>query len=243
MDIGVPFRMLGEVDVAALAAHVEALPEAAWTANAFRQEVLADGVHSVTKAILFRHEWDRWRNPWRMVEISELIEKWAKSTGRDPRPFMPIATEETDIGPVYTFPEWNSFASVVQPVVDRILAVLAYSHPVVTRLALVRLEPGGHILPHIDGQPMAYKAHRIHVPLSNSEGVEYKVDGKKFKMRKGRFYDFNNRKRHSVRNVSRRPRINLFVDVYPSPGVHVPPPFGYYSAGALSALPPAPGMG
>ena len=234
MDIGVPFKMLGEIDVIDLIAHADGLSEDAWDANAFRQEILADGVHSVTKAILFRHEWDRWRNPWRMVEISELIEKWAGGTGRDPAPFMPIDKEETDIGPIYTFREWPAHAAAIQPVVEQVLAKLNYPHPVVTRLALVRLEPGGVIAPHIDGQPMAYKAHRIHIPLSNAEGVEYKVDGKKFKMRKGRFYDFNNRKRHSVRNRSARPRINLFVDIYPASGVHVPPPFGYYSSGALA---------
>ena len=71
------------------------------------------------------------------------------------------------------------------------------------------------------------------MPLSNAEGVVYKVDGKKFKMHKGVAYDFNNRKRHSVRNMTSRPRVNLFVDVYPTSGVHVPPPYGYYSAGAL----------
>lgn len=234
MDIQVPFKLLGEVDVAALAAFVDQLPEEAWTANKFRQEVLADGVHSVTNAILFRHEWDRWRNPWRMVEISELIEKWASDTGRDPAPFMPVAKEETDIGPVYTFPEWPQFEPVIQPVVDQVLKIMKYEHSVVTRLALVRLEAGGHIAPHIDGQPMAMKAHRLHIPLSNAEGVEYKVDGKKFKMRKGRMYDFNNRKRHSVRNLTKRPRVNLFVDVYPASGIHVPPPFGYYSSTALS---------
>ncbi|MEZ5669014.1 MAG: aspartyl/asparaginyl beta-hydroxylase domain-containing protein [Alphaproteobacteria bacterium] len=231
-----PFKMLGEVDVSGLIAHVETLSEAQWEANAFRQEVLADGVHAVTKAILMRHEWDRWRNPWRMVEISELIEKWAKQTGRDPRPFMPIDKQETDVGPIYTFPDWPAHEAAIQPVIDQVLALLKYPHPVVTRIALVRLEPGAVIAPHIDGQPMAEKAHRIHVPLSNAEGVEYKVDGKKFKMRKGRAYDFNNRKRHSVRNLSKRPRVNMFVDVYPASGLHVPPPFGYYATDAIASV-------
>lgn len=233
MDIGAPFKLLGEVDIEPLIAHVERLPTQAWGANAFREEMLADGAHAVTRTILLRHEWDRWVNPWGMVEISELIEKWATRSGRDPAPFMPVAKDETDIGPVYTFAEWQDHAAVIQPVVDQILSILGYRRPVVTRLALVNLGPGGRIAPHVDGQPMAQRAHRIHVPLSNAEGVVYKVDGKKFRMRKGFAYDFNNRKRHSVRNESKRGRVNLFVDVYPASGVHVPPPFGYYSAGGL----------
>jgi len=234
MDIGVPFKTLGKVEVGPLVEHVRALPAEAWAANPFRQEVLADSAHSATRTILMRHEWDRYSNPWGKVEINELVEQWAARTGRDPAPFQPIDKEETDVGPVYTFADWRVHGPAIQPVIDQILAILGYPRPVVTRLALVSLAGGGRIAPHVDGQPMAHRAHRVHVPLSNSEGVTYKVDGRKFRMHKGFAYDFNNRRRHSVRNVTARPRVNLFVDIYPASGVHVPPPFGYYSAGALN---------
>ena len=96
-----------------------------------------------------------------------------------------------------------------------------------TRLALVFLAPGGYIKPHDDGQHMAHKAHRLHVPLTASPGVEYKIGGKKFHMKFGRVYDFNNRWRHSVRHKGKRPRINLFIDYYPNPGPYIPPPYGH----------------
>ncbi|MHA1567035.1 MAG: hypothetical protein ACTSX7_17120, partial [Alphaproteobacteria bacterium] len=64
MDIGVPYRDLGSIDVRSAAAFIEALPDKEWTQNPFRQEVLADSAHSVTRAILFKHEWRRWENHW-----------------------------------------------------------------------------------------------------------------------------------------------------------------------------------
>ena len=69
--------------------------------------------------------------------------------------------------------------------------------------------------------------YRLHVPLTSSPRVEYKVGHKKFHMKIGRVYDFNNRWRHSVRHKGKRPRINLFIDYYPNPGLYVPPPYGH----------------
>ena len=72
---------------------------------------------------------------------------------------------------------------------------------------------------------MAAKAHRIHVSLSNTPSVTYKIGGRKFTMRMGRAYDFNNRLRHSVRNTGRQARVNLFIDYYANPGLVIRNPF------------------
>ncbi len=45
-------------------------------------------------------------------------------------------------------------------------------------------------------------------------------------MQVGYAYDFNNRKRHSVRNKARRPRVNILIDYLPDPKVAVAQPFG-----------------
>ena len=66
---------------------------------------------------------------------------------------------------------------------------------------------------------MAAKAHRIHVSLTVTPSVVYKIGGKKYSMRVGRAYDFNNRLRHSVRNTGRQPRVNIFIDYYANPGL------------------------
>ena len=101
----------------------------------------------------------------------------------------------------------------------KILGYLDQPGGVITRLALVRLRAGAKIDSHIDNHAMAAKAHRIHVSLSDTPSVTYKIDGRKFTMRYGRAYDFNNRVRHSVRNTGRRHRVNIFIDYYANPGL------------------------
>jgi hypothetical protein len=228
MDIGEPYKDLGPIDVTAASDHVRAIPEASWTQNTFRQDVLADHVHSATRAIIFRHEWARWDNPWRVNTIEELIQKWAVAKGIDATRYMPVEKQETDAGPIYTFREWLDHRGALQPVMDEAIDYLRTERGIVTRLALVWLQPGAVIAPHRDGQDMATLAHRLHVPLITPPGVEYKVGGKKFAMRTGRVYDFNNRLRHSVRHRGRSPRVNMFIDYYPNPAAYVPPPYGHH---------------
>src|SRR5574337_822994 len=118
MDIGVPYRDLGAVDIRAAAAFVSAFPDDVWTRNTFRQDVLADKVHAATQTIILRHEWIRDENPWGAHELGDLVRDWAKPKGLDPDPFLPIRKEETAMGPIYTFREWEDYRSVLESVID-----------------------------------------------------------------------------------------------------------------------------
>jgi hypothetical protein len=225
MDIGVPLRDLGPVDVSAIAAVVRTLTEADWTANTFRQDALAASVHSVTDNILMKTEWHPSATSTGIGHFEDLVHVWAKERGLDPKQYLPIAREETDVWPVYTMPDWLRYKAAVQPIIDQVLGYLNQPGGVITRLALVRLRGGSQIAPHIDQHAMAAKAHRIHVSLSESPSVIYKIGGRKFTMRSGRAYDFNNRLRHSVRNNGRQPRVNIFIDYYANPGLVIRNPF------------------
>ena len=219
MDIGVPLRDLGKVEVGPLIKVMEALTEEDWTGNTFRQDAVAATAHSATDNIMMKTEWHPSASTSGLQHFEDLISVWATQTGRDPAPYLPIAREDTDIWPVYTMPEWLRFKEVLEPVVDQALAPLRRPRGVVTRLALVRLRGGATIAPHVDAHAMAAKAHRIHVALSSTPSVEYKIDGRKFTMALGHAYDFNNRVRHSVKNKGRGHRMNLFIDYYPEPGM------------------------
>jgi hypothetical protein len=216
MDIGVPYRDMGKVDITALADFVANLPPEAWTQNTFRQDVLASKFHSTTRAITLRHEWHEFAEPWKVRYLTDLVSRWCRETNRNPDEVMPKIVAETDVGPVYEFPQYNDFAAVLEPVIDQIMKLIGTSITgVITRLALVEMQPGRKIEPHIDGQRMAALAHRFHLPLINTRGVVYKVSGKKFDMKLGHLYDFNNSVTHSVKHEGKLPRVNLFFDYYP----------------------------
>jgi hypothetical protein len=225
MDIGVPLRDLGPVDVSGIAEIVKGLSEADWTANTFRQDALASKVHSATDNIMMKTEWHPSATSTGIGHFEDLVHVWAKERGLDPKNYLPIARENTDVWPVYTMPDWLKYKDVLQPVIDQVLAYLKRPGGIITRLALVRLRGGANIAPHIDQHAMAAKAHRVHVSLSESPSVVYKIDGRKFTMRYGRAYDFNNRVRHSVRNSGRQHRVNIFIDYYANPGLVIANPF------------------
>lgn len=219
MDIGVPLRTLGPVEIGPLAAFVASLTEDDWTRNNFRRDALADAVHGVTDNIVLKTEWHPSASTTGIGTFEDLVWVWASERGLDPHRFLPTAREDTDLWPVFTMPDLARFEAVLMPVVEQALRPIRTPRGVITRLALVRLPAGAVIAPHVDAHAMAERAHRIHVPLSATPSVEYKIDGRKFEMKPGWAYDFNNRKRHSVRNKGRRHRVNLFVDYYPNPGI------------------------
>lgn len=219
MDIGVPLRDLGPIDVTALLKRVQTLTEADWTGNTFRQDAVAGGPHAVTDNIMIKTEWHPSASTSGVHHFEDLVYVWAKTKGLDPEPLLPVAREDTDVWPVFTMPEWLLYKDVLAPVIEQAIAPLKTPRGVITRLALVRLRGGAQIAPHVDAHAMAARAHRIHVSLSSTPTVEYKIDGRKFTMAMGRAYDFNNRVRHSVRNKGKNNRINLFVDYYPNPSV------------------------
>lgn len=224
MDIGSPYRDLGPVDADALIALVGSLPDEAWTRNTFRRDALAGGEHGAADAIVFRHEWDRDGNSLRLPYLEQLVLRWAAAKGLDPAPFMPIGAQVTDMGRVYTFPDILAFREALEPVVRQVKERLGCPGGIVTRLALVSLPAGARVRPHVDGQALAIRAHRVHVALTESPEVSYTVGARSFAMRRGHAYDLNNRRRHAVENRGEQARVNLFVDVLPDPAFVRPVP-------------------
>ncbi len=84
MDIGVPLRDLGAVDVSRLIEMVGALTEEDWTANTFRRDALAASAHAVTDNILLKTEWHASASTTGIQHFEDLVYVWAKERGLDP---------------------------------------------------------------------------------------------------------------------------------------------------------------
>ena len=78
---------------------------------------------------------------------------------------------------------------------------------------LMRLQPGGEILPHRDkGLSLKYGQARLHVPIASSEQVAFFVDGEQLPMVAGELWYMNADKEHWVKNNSNSDRIHLIID-------------------------------
>lgn len=231
MDIGVPYRKLGPVDIGPALELLASLTDKDWETNRIRQELLTASPHrNTTRSIILKYNWLPYQRPWGMRTMRELVEAWCRQENVPSDGLIPDIEHETDQGHVNVFPQWKTMGPVIGPLVDRATGYLDAPRGIATRIAIVEMVPQGKIAPHVDGQAHAAAAHRLHIPLISPPGVEYKIDGKKFRMEVGQAYDFNNRKQHSVRNKSPRPRINILIDFLPNPGAPIqtalPPRFG-----------------
>jgi hypothetical protein len=231
MDIGVPYRKLGPVDVGPALDLLASLTDEDWETNRIRQDLLTASPHrNTTRSIILKYNWLPYQRPWGMRTMRELVEAWCRQENVPSDNLIPELEHETDQGHVNVFPQWKTMGPVIAPLVDQATAYLNAPRGIATRIAIVEMVPNGKIAPHVDGQAHAAAAHRLHIPLISPPGVEYKIDGKKFRMEVGQAYDFNNRKQHGVRNKSPRPRVNILVDFLPNPGppmpTALPPRFG-----------------
>ena len=217
MDIGAPYRFLGQADTSALAQRVSALTVDDWEVRPVRRASLAGTPHNAARSIVMKHEWTPAASRRGFTTLKESLAHWCEKKGRSPEDMYPLSEQENDATTVYTFRDWSDWEADVQPVIDKVIAALpGAENPVLIRALLVGLEGKGVVPYHVDGQELASRTHRIHVCLSNSPGCIYKVDGHHFTMVPGGIYDFNNKVKHGVENRDETPRLNLMLEVLPN---------------------------
>lgn len=225
MDIGVAYTELARVDVIGLQAALLALDDADWDARPVRRASLAgEDAHCAADSIVLRHEWIPAYSKRGFPTLQASLLDWARRNGRDGRPLLPFMEERNSETMVYTFPDWLHWQARVLPVIARVLAPIGRPGGVLTRALFVRLPAGAVIAPHVDGQAMATRAHRIHVCISDSPECFYTIGEERFAMTPGVAYDFNNRWRHGVENLGDSPRINLMLEYLPDPEWVFPAP-------------------
>ena len=83
------------------------------------------------------------------------------------------------------------------------------------RIMIVKLLPGGRVIPHIDTGMYFQRYHRFHVPITTNSQVLFigPSDTKPIHMPNGILCQLMNRQLHGVENNSNDDRIHIIVDI------------------------------
>ncbi|HSR71527.1 MAG TPA: aspartyl/asparaginyl beta-hydroxylase domain-containing protein [Kiloniellales bacterium] len=269
MDIGVPYRLLGRVDVGPLAERLNALAEEDWIHTEFNRQAIAGRSHGIARAIYLRKEWHPGMHKYVSTDMWDVVKHWSRKWGGDPARVMPFMREDYGGLQVYTFPQMLEWHELVSPILEAALAGLrkagmrsqvpgkgankgaakgsAKGRPapggpvwgVLTRATFVKLPAGYVIDEHIDGQAVAALTHRLHVAVTGAECVQYRCDGQAFQVRDGDIFELNNKRPHAVVNRGPADRVNIMLEYFPNPD---PPSLGFprFRQAASQASAPAP---
>lgn len=179
MDIEVPQRCLGSVDIAALKERILAQEPDAWQEQLLRQQTYE--VHKDTESIV-----------------------------------MLFCDESWPEGEIYREAGWDRLADVAVPLIDHIINTYYEPGGTLLRAMAARLKAQGRIHVHRDVLRSFHMGHRIHVPITSSDGVRYTISGKPFRFEPGNAYEINNQMKHSVMNMGNEDRISFIFDYVPA---------------------------
>jgi hypothetical protein len=179
------FRHIGDVEIAEIRKLATQLSPQQWAGYSLRQKRYE--VHRDTQTIGLVYDPDfRHTHPTRLPALEVFQESL--------RPALKMASvfyEESPEG---------------QALVNRF--GLGYF----VRATLVQLKAGGVIAPHRDNNFSLTHSHRIHLPVITNEHVLFTVGDDTMSLPAGGMYEINNRRTHSVENLSDEDRVHVILD-------------------------------
>ncbi|MDV6331136.1 aspartyl/asparaginyl beta-hydroxylase domain-containing protein [Asticcacaulis sp. 201] len=181
---------LGQFDISALQARVDALTEADWIADTSRQQIFDAHARTHTIRLIFDADY-RHTDP--------TIHPFFHA-------FAPL------LAPLMSHIRGYYLQSLRQRRVAE-----KHGDGYFVRIILTRLAAGAEITPHVDDGQSLRRCHRIHVPLFTHPDCQFTVGAKTWNMPAGEMWEINNRRIHAVSNASAKPRVHLILD-YVQPG-------------------------
>lgn len=103
----------------------------------------------------------------------------------------------------------------IGPLSDAVHAICEHFGGRPGRAMLVRLRPGGVILPHTDTGAYADRTERAHLPIVTNPGAWLRVDGERYNLAAGTVYAIDKHVEHDGANEGDAPRIHLICDYFP----------------------------
>lgn len=114
----------------------------------------------------------------------------------------------------YSSPLWETWKSLLEPVLVQATADYGYKRADYPRVMLARMAPGGVITPHRDANPAAKWPHKIHVPIQTNDKVTFFIDRVGHQMPEGEAIEVNNMALHAVANEGDTDRIHLIFEYF-----------------------------
>ena len=94
MDIGVPYRQLGHIDVSEIAKRLTALPEKSWIHTDFNRQAIAGKEHAVANTIYLRKDWHPGMHKTVRTSMWDVIEHWGLKWDGDRQKVRPFMRED-----------------------------------------------------------------------------------------------------------------------------------------------------
>ncbi|MEP7008367.1 MAG: aspartyl/asparaginyl beta-hydroxylase domain-containing protein [Sphingomonas bacterium] len=85
----------------------------------------------------------------------------------------------------------------------------------IAKLFLAELPVGAEIPPHRDLAEALTRSHRCHLPILTNRDTQMTIGDEAFHLQPGIAYEFDNTRRHGVRNAGETRRVHLICDILP----------------------------
>ena len=114
----------------------------------------------------------------------------------------------------YDRPIWNDWKDMLQPILDEAVKPYGYEHGEYSRIMLARLEAGGEIKAHKDGNRAATFPHKIHIPIQTNDKAFFFANPNIYYFKEGHAYEVNNLAVHYAENGGEEDRIHLIFEYF-----------------------------
>lgn len=114
----------------------------------------------------------------------------------------------------YDKPIWDEWKDRILPVLNEAVAPYGYENGEFSRIMLARLEAGGEIKAHKDGNQAATFPHKIHIPILTNPKVFFFANPKIHYFELGHAYEVNNLGVHYAENGGDEDRIHLIFEYF-----------------------------
>ena len=114
----------------------------------------------------------------------------------------------------YDTPIWDEWKDRLLPVLEEAVKDYGYENGEFSRIMLAKLDAGGEVKAHKDGNVAATFPHKIHIPIQTNDKVFFFANPKIHFFPEGEAFEVNNLGVHYAENGGEEDRIHLIFEYF-----------------------------